>query len=82
MKTSCPSCHAVYAVDDKRVPSGGLSIKCPKCKTSFTAHRPKEGQEEKTVVGIPHQVHAADGGGTVVDQRPPEAAFGNDGEKA
>ena len=72
MKTSCPSCHAVFAIDEKRVPSGGLSIKCPKCKTPFTSHRPKEGEEEKTVAGVLQHKPAASSEGTVVDMRAPD----------
>lgn len=71
MKTSCPSCHAVFAVDDKRVPNGGLTIKCPKCKAPFTAHLPKPGEESKTVKGIPVAALHTDSGGTVVDMRTP-----------
>ena len=71
MKTSCPSCNAVYAVDDKRVPNGGLTIKCPKCKAPFTAHLPKAGEESKTVKGIPVHIAPATSDGTVVDMRTP-----------
>ena len=71
MKTSCPSCHAVYAVDDKRVPNGGLRINCPKCKAAFTAHLPKPGEEARTVKGIPVVVQHAASDGTVVDMRTP-----------
>jgi predicted Zn finger-like uncharacterized protein len=73
MKTSCPSCNAVFAVDDKRVPNGGLTIKCPKCKAPFTAHLPKPGEESKTVKGIPVVVVRASNGGTLVDLRSPGA---------
>ena len=34
MKISCPSCKAAFALDDKRVPAAGLTIKCPKCKSA------------------------------------------------
>ncbi|HEX9576596.1 MAG TPA: zinc-ribbon domain-containing protein, partial [Myxococcales bacterium] len=44
MKISCPNCSAAYELDDKRVPSAGLSIKCPKCKNPFTVHKPKAGE--------------------------------------
>jgi predicted Zn finger-like uncharacterized protein len=73
MKTSCPSCNAVFAVDDKRVPNGGLTIKCPKCKAPFTTHLPRAGGESKTVKGVPVSVRSSSSGGTVVDQRPPVA---------
>ncbi len=41
MRIQCPNCPAAYELDDGRVPPAGLSIKCPKCKTPFTVHRPK-----------------------------------------
>jgi len=41
VKISCPNCAAAYELDDSRVPTAGLSIKCPKCKKPFTVHRPK-----------------------------------------
>src|SRR5712692_2694132 len=43
MRIQCPNCPAAYELDDGRVPPAGLSIKCPKCKTPFTVHRPKAG---------------------------------------
>ncbi len=71
MKTSCPSCNSVYSVEEKRVPSGGLTIKCPKCKAPFTAHLPRAGMESKTVKGIPVVAALASHDGTVVDLRAP-----------
>ena len=77
MKISCPSCRAAFALDDKRVPPAGLSIKCPKCKSPFTVHRPKPGEEGKTVEGRPTAVplpaprHPPEPlVGTMVDARP------------
>jgi len=52
MKISCPACHALFALDDKRVPANGLSIKCPKCKSQFAVHAPKAGEEGKVVIGV------------------------------
>src|SRR3954469_7182436 len=43
MRIQCPHCPAVYELDDGRVPPAGLSIKCPKCKSGFTVHRPENG---------------------------------------
>ena len=56
MKISCPKCPAVYELDESRIPAAGLSIKCPKCKSSFTVHRPKPGEEGKLVEGRPTAV--------------------------
>src|SRR5712672_2579117 len=43
MRIQCPNCPAAYELEDGRVPPAGLSIKCPKCKTPFTVHRPQPG---------------------------------------
>ncbi len=53
MKISCPSCQALFALDDKRVPEYGLSIKCPKCTRPFLVKKPLPGEESKVVVGTP-----------------------------
>jgi predicted Zn finger-like uncharacterized protein len=44
LKISCPNCAASYELDDSRVPTAGLSIKCPKCKNPFTVHKASEGK--------------------------------------
>jgi predicted Zn finger-like uncharacterized protein len=36
MNVTCPGCNAPYRVDGKRIPSGGVRMKCPKCSLSFT----------------------------------------------
>jgi predicted Zn finger-like uncharacterized protein len=53
MKICCPGCAARFALDDKRVPDLGLSIKCPKCKQAFSVQRPRAGEEDKVVHGTP-----------------------------
>ncbi len=53
MKISCPGCQTLFALDDKRVPAQGLSIKCPKCKAPFSVQHPPPGEEGKVVHGIP-----------------------------
>ena len=57
MKISCPSCRAAFALDDKRVPPAGLSIKCPKCKTPFVVHKPQPGEEGKIEMDIGENLH-------------------------
>ncbi|MGB8331202.1 MAG: tetratricopeptide repeat protein [Polyangiales bacterium] len=39
IKVSCPSCNASYDVDEHRLPSNGLRMRCPKCSESFQVHR-------------------------------------------
>jgi len=63
MKIACPHCHAGFALDDKRVPPAGLSIKCPKCKQPFAVHRPKPEDEGKIVEGKPLAVPLPGGPG-------------------
>ena len=53
MRIQCPNCPAAYELDDGRVPPAGLSIKCPKCKTPFTVHRPKPGDGKAAGQKVP-----------------------------
>src|SRR5215510_15084723 len=39
-KVECESCHAPYELDEKRLPPGGLKMRCPKCGTSFVVRPP------------------------------------------
>ncbi|MCG3174164.1 MAG: Beta-barrel assembly-enhancing protease [Myxococcota bacterium] len=35
MKIKCPGCSAEYNIDTNRISASGITIKCPKCLTSF-----------------------------------------------
>ena len=39
-KVECPGCKAPYQVDERRIPSSGLKMRCPKCGTSFKVDPP------------------------------------------
>src|SRR6185503_16006856 len=39
-KVECPGCKAPYQVDERRIPSSGLKMRCPKCGTSFKVDAP------------------------------------------
>src|SRR4051812_14810736 len=39
MKITCESCSAQYDLDDSRIPSSGLTMKCPACLHSFTVRK-------------------------------------------
>jgi cellulose synthase operon protein C len=43
-KVECPGCKAPYQVDERRVPSSGLKMRCPKCGTSFKVDPPADGR--------------------------------------
>ncbi|MEO8903056.1 MAG: tetratricopeptide repeat protein [Polyangiaceae bacterium] len=43
-KVECPGCKAPYQVDERRIPSSGLKMRCPKCGTSFKVDAPNEGR--------------------------------------
>lgn len=69
MRVSCPNCNARYKVDDERVPPSGVTIRCPKCQTRFTATRdeatrteapfdPDGTRREDMPVPLPGQEHA------------------------
>lgn len=40
VKVECESCKAPYQVDERRIPAGGLKMRCPKCGHSFTVTLP------------------------------------------
>jgi predicted Zn finger-like uncharacterized protein len=50
-KVECPGCRAPYQVDERRVPSSGLKMRCPKCTTSFKVEPPSGGVEGGSVLG-------------------------------
>jgi predicted Zn finger-like uncharacterized protein len=35
IKVECESCKASYELDERRIPPGGMKMRCPKCGTSF-----------------------------------------------
>jgi predicted Zn finger-like uncharacterized protein len=41
-KVECPGCKAPYQVDERRIPSNGLKMRCPKCGTSFKVDPPSD----------------------------------------
>ena len=41
-KVECPGCKAPYQVDERRIPSSGLKMRCPKCGTSFKVDPPAD----------------------------------------
>src|SRR5450432_4113451 len=43
-KVECPGCKAPYQVDERRIPSSGLKMRCTKCGTSFKVDPPAEGR--------------------------------------
>lgn len=40
LKVECESCRAPYHIDERRVPSAGLKMRCPKCGHSFLVASP------------------------------------------
>src|SRR5688500_2213740 len=41
-KVECTGCNAPYEVDERRDPSRVLTMRCPKCGTSFTVEAPED----------------------------------------
>ena len=35
MRVACPHCNVAYNIDDRRVPPGGIKVRCPKCRNAF-----------------------------------------------
>ena len=40
VKVECESCKAPYTIDERRIPAGGLRVRCPKCATTFVIRKP------------------------------------------
>src|ERR1700685_3307875 len=40
LKVECEACKAPYQVDERRVPPGGLKMRCPKCGHAFVVAHP------------------------------------------
>ncbi|HEX9289822.1 MAG TPA: zinc-ribbon domain-containing protein, partial [Anaeromyxobacteraceae bacterium] len=43
MRVACPTCHSEYNIDERRVPPGGLNVRCPKCQGAFPVRPPPPG---------------------------------------
>jgi len=69
-KVECPGCKAPYQVDERRIPSSGLKMRCPKCGTSFKVDPPTEGRRAGSVLG------GALGVGSDGESAPPPALAG------
>jgi predicted Zn finger-like uncharacterized protein len=76
MRIQCPNCPAAYELDDGRVPPAGLSIKCPKCKTPFTVHRPQPGDGKAAGQKVP-----LPGTGAAPAAKTPAARAGGSGKQ-
>jgi predicted Zn finger-like uncharacterized protein len=54
-KVECPECSAPYQVDERRVPSEGVNMRCPKCRTSFVVHKPGD-EPDLVLMSLPETV--------------------------
>ncbi len=54
----CPGCQNPFELDERRVPRNGMTMRCPKCQTTFVVKRP----ETLAFAGAPP---ASDGSGAV-----------------
>lgn len=60
MKAQCPNCHAVYNIDDSKIPEKGAQATCAKCKTRFEIKKKppeKDGEEAQTIITCPNCGH-------------------------
>ena len=53
LKVECESCKAPYQIDERRVPKGGLKMRCPKCGHSFVVQNPNEPAAAVTPIAKP-----------------------------
>ena len=47
MKAKCPSCGAVYNVDESKLPESGAHANCAKCKTRLHIEKPVQAQKSE-----------------------------------
>ncbi len=64
-KVECPGCKAPYQVDERRVPTSGLKMRCPKCGSSFKVDSPDPQRAASSGMGAALGVNA--------DSMPPPA---------
>jgi cellulose synthase operon protein C len=43
MKITCPSCQTTYNIDEAKIPAGGATLKCSKCKSTFPVKKTASG---------------------------------------
>src|SRR5579871_1602098 len=53
LKVECESCKAPYQIDERRVPPGGLKMRCPKCGHSFIVANPNAGAAAPVLADLP-----------------------------
>ena len=40
-EVQCTGCDNTFQVDERRVPRNGMTMRCPKCQTTFVVRRPE-----------------------------------------
>ena len=50
VKVECDGCKAPYQIDEKRIPSTGLKMRCPKCGTNILVTKPGGGHDDLPAV--------------------------------
>ncbi|HET6923067.1 MAG TPA: zinc-ribbon domain-containing protein, partial [Anaeromyxobacteraceae bacterium] len=53
MRVACPHCQAEYDVDERRIPAGGLNVKCPKCQKAFPVRKAAQGGGAQASTAVP-----------------------------
>lgn len=52
MKATCPSCQAVFTINDSKIPEKGCNARCPKCQNRFFLQKEKKQPIEKKTVPV------------------------------
>ncbi|HSD19098.1 MAG TPA: zinc-ribbon domain-containing protein, partial [Anaeromyxobacter sp.] len=78
MRVGCPHCHAAYNLDDRRVPSTGLNVRCPKCRETFPVRPAADapGHADRERVRLPGGVAPVE---RAVPLAPPASVAAGDG---
>lgn len=68
----CPSCHTSFPVDPRKVPSGGVKVRCSVCAGIFFVDKPEPVEAAPPATST--ESHDAPAGGEPAETSPPTAA--------
>lgn len=68
----CPSCHTSFPVDPRKVPSGGVKVRCSVCAGIFFVDKPEPVEAAPPATST--EPHDAPAGGEPAETSPPTAA--------
>ena len=73
MIVECSHCHSKYNIDEKKIPSGGVRVRCKKCGDVILIKKPAPPAEEKAPGLVTEETAAAAPAETPAGTPPPPA---------